>query len=135
MAVEDIQNYIAANQNRFPREVLIEQLRKNGYPEAEIQEALAKQDKLEGGVSPQGAGSKTGSWVLGFLAGVGILILFTALVPLGAMLGVAGAIFLFFWFRKRSPYFARGVLTALIMIGILIGVGIVVFILAFRSIF
>lgn len=40
MAIQDIQKYIEANKNQYPLEVLLDNLRKSGYPEAEIQVAM-----------------------------------------------------------------------------------------------
>lgn len=76
MAIQDIQNYIAANRNRYSREALIAQLRKNGYPEEEIREALGVKEYDRGNVAlryvmtpPATTGGKVAHWFLGFIVG------------------------------------------------------------------
>ena len=128
--------------------VLMDQLRKHGYPEDEITVAL---HAVSGGADaparrmqflnhrPDTAWRKIGHLITGFLVGGTVFLLcvwfgmtFSSLLyviaPTGireiasllpAVFGAAVVLLLFFKFRKRSLYFARGILVALISFGVL----------------
>lgn len=56
MAIDDIRQYIELHKNQYPLEVLIEQLRKAGHPENEIQTALQEVRKVS--LLPSGGDSE-----------------------------------------------------------------------------
>lgn len=143
MAVLDIIRYLGENRGRYAEAELRVKLRATGYPEAEIQEAL----RLTNGVSPspavqsssQALGRKILSWILGFVAG-GLLLGGGAIVTGGLvpysfryfgfgrlsllslyLVPIGFAVAFYVVMRRRSPYFARGLLVAL-----MIGAGFVV---------
>lgn len=145
MAIQDIQNYIATNQNRYSREVLIAQLRKNGYPEEEIQEVLGGRTEYDRGNAalryvmtiPATTGGMVAHWFLGFIAG-GIFLgvmwwvlsgVFSALTynlfqPYGSyalrfLIPLVGSVVaingLGLWLRPRSRYIAGGIFCVLLV--------------------
>lgn len=145
MAIQDIISYIRANEKAYPQDVLIDQLRKSGYPEEEIQAALntsapvvssatATDVKVATSGFPWG---KIGAWAGGFLLGavifgvatVGMLFLAIAtafggieniwiFIALGvAIFLVAGGIFSFIMLRRKHFSFSWGILVATIIFG------------------
>ena len=159
MAVGDIQKYFEENKDKVSRDVIVEQLRKNGYPESEIQQALTLLGQLDvkGLVSvvDQSAAGKIGRFIGGFLTSVfsifiGNLIggLFSYFIYslgrrsspyllsgslFGPLIGIAGSLFVYFRFRYRSPYFARGALVGLILL-VVVAISFIIFIFyAFRG--
>ena len=142
MAIDDIKNYIEQNQDKHPVDVLLNQLRASGYPESEIQAYLSGKDgaplpaQAQTQIQPQLSFlGKIGKWLLGLVLGAiivgvafGAAVYFVfasysgemAINPIFIIAGVfiaAGAILFFiYWrYRKRSPYIARGFLAALIV--------------------
>src|SRR3989344_4190592 len=139
MAIEDIKNYIEQNKDKHPVDVLLNQLRASGYPESEIQAYLSGREaahlQVQATVQSQiSLLGKIGRWIVGFILGaiiIGIALILAFVfigwsynigVPVSpffsiiAIFVVASLIlFFFYWrYRKRSPYIARGFLTAVI---------------------
>src|SRR3989338_4263103 len=139
MAIEDIKNYIEQNKDKHPVDVLLNQLRASGYPESEIQAYLSGREaahlQVQAPVQSQiSLLGKIGRWIVGFILGaiiIGIALILAFVfigwsynigVPVSpffsiiAIFVVASLIlFFFYWrYRKRSPYIARGFLTAVI---------------------
>ncbi|KKS37619.1 MAG: hypothetical protein A3G49_00550 [Candidatus Sungbacteria bacterium RIFCSPLOWO2_12_FULL_41_11] len=91
MAVQNILKYLQDNKDRFPLDVLLGELRKFGYPEAEIQEALkilssadVNQPLSPPGPSPHAKdatpsilphGKKIGAFILGFFSACAALVI------------------------------------------------------------
>lgn len=149
LAKSDIIQYIEANKSRFSLEALLDELRKNGYPENEIQEALnafnssSPQTAISTAVLAGGAatGKNIGAWIGGFLASFALFVIAAGVVGfflLMAALGgheeifffaaaISGSVLLILhaaaWklLRGRWPHFVRGVVVSCIVFGIIAG--------------
>lgn len=78
MAIEDVRSYIQEHHQQFPVDVLLAGLRRAGYPEEEIQSALAMESAAIATVPSKAAFAappaksslrKIGEWLLGFIGG------------------------------------------------------------------
>lgn len=147
MALHDIINYLEANRGKYPREVLIAQLQKSGYPEEEIKEAFQKINS--GSQIPSSLNAKKKFSVGGFLLGLflnlfllaaglaGVVFLFLVSVFGGktlfesqglAILGIVIIVlvlpfFLFFRLREKYPNYARGAVFILMLDGAVLILG------------
>src|SRR3989344_3921310 len=135
MAIDDIKNYIEQNQDKHPVDVLFNQLRASGYPDSEIQAYLSGKDgaplpaqaqtqiqlqlSLLGKIGKWLLGLVLGAIIVGVAFGVALFIIFASFGsgmpppnPFFAITGIfvaaAAVLFFIYWrYRKRSPYIAR----------------------------
>lgn len=82
MAIQDIQKYIEANRNQYPLEVLLDNLRESGYPEAEIQAAV---QSLGGVVPPVPLPTKKHRWLT--IALVTLAVIFVGVLAYITLIG------------------------------------------------
>ena len=144
MAIADITNYILTHKSQYSLDALVEELRRAGYPEAEIQQAMT-QERAGGGPDTQFSAPsfwmKAGQWLLGLVGGVALILLscwllFFVRLPFSffrisgsgfiqilffSLLSLVVPVAVYISMRKRSPYVARGFLSAVVLVfGILV---------------
>ena len=151
MALNDILKYIEANKSRYSLEVLLGELRRNGYPENEIQEALNEFSVPSVPIVSHGeavssaneaTGRKIGAWIGGLLASFSLFVLAAVVTGFSYVVsafggntdfffvvaGISGGILLilhiaaFTRLRRYWPNFVRGTMVACIIFGIIAGV-------------
>ncbi|GEM_PF-6169363 len=132
MAVNDIVFYLQSNKGKYPLDILLNQLHAQGYPNAEIDQALSlisTPDNVTHITTTPSAAKKIGKFLLGFLGAAVVSWIFSfsllAFLLLGGTSGysyrmitrsVSGVVllglygFIFYHYKSSHRFFAWGVL-------------------------